>query len=365
MDAWKNQRRPFFVGTIIPDLSEVVLDYAYELQGSILCTINEPFGGYYPWRAVQLPGNKIATASYGNVIHVLDLRTGQEHLKLQGHTAEVKAMAVRGDRLVSASIDGTARMWNLTTGLCESTLCQQFPLVAVTVLREFVVVGGMYGQLVVWDGGLGAGIFVQDPSSGYLRTVDQEPKHVPGPAHGLLALTTIGDRTLLVQTARQTTLYTVANGVLFLAYNTKDRAGPFSVANDLCVMRGEERIHVWNAGAVSMIPYPLRLLSVCVLRDGRFAASDESQTVRLYKGFNGSPRYHSAYEVIDASPRDVLLLVQLEDGRLAGVDDHCVRVWDTETRTCVWSVPHEGHVTDLKVIHSRLAVVALSLTIME
>jgi WD40 repeat protein len=130
-------------------------------------------------------------------------------------------------------------------------------------------------------------------------------------------------------------------------------------------MCGEEHIHVWNAGAVSVIPYHLRLLSVCALRDGGFAASDEAQTIRLYRGFNGPPSSHSAFEVIDTSPSDILLLAQLADGRLAGADKFCVRVWDTETRACVLCIPHEGHVMDLKVIHSRLAVVAASLTIVE
>jgi len=338
------------------------LDYAYELQGSVLFTDSKSNNGLHLWHVVELPGDKIATISHTKVIHVLDARTGQEHWQLQGHTGWVTAMVMCGERLVSVSLDGTARAWNLVTGVCESTLCLPFPLVAVAVLRDFVVVGGMNGHLCVWDGDLEAFTFVRDHSSGTLRRAGRGSKHVPGLADRLIALTTVADRTLLVQTAGCTTLYTVANGVLFLAYDTKEKAGPFSSANDLCVMCGQERIHVWNAGLVSMIPYHLKLLSVCALRDGRFAASDETQTIRLYKG---SPRFHSAYEAIDTSPSHVLKLVQLVDGRLAGADDFCVRVWDMQTRACVLCVPHEGEVTDLTVIHSRLAIVAPSLTMLE
>jgi WD40 repeat protein len=114
-----------------------------------------------------------------------------------------------------------------------------------------------------------------------------------------------------------------------------------------------------------MIPHHLKLLSVCALREGGFAASDEARSIRLYKSGQGSPKLHSAYEVIDTSPSQVSLLVQLADGRLAGADDSCVRVWDTETRACVLSVPHEGCVTHLNIIHSRLVVASEKLTVME
>lgn len=364
MLVWKSQRRPLFQGTILPVLAEIALDYAYEFQGSKLCTIGNQPAGFFPWSVVALPGNKLATSLQSAVIHILDASSGEELLKLQTHTEDVKDMVLWGERLVSASQDGTACVWNLSTGACESTMRQSFPLVAVTVLRDFVVLGGMNGQLCVWDGQTSAtSTFVQDPSSGKLLKFDGGPKPGLSLADRLLKLTTVADRTLMVQTPRCTTLYTVANGVMFLAYHTQERAGLLSSANNLCVMCAGDHIHVWNAGVISVIPFHRRLLAVCALQDGRFAVSDEDRTVRLYK--EGSRGFHSAYEVIDTSPSVVFALVELPDGRLAGADSFNIRVWDPLTRACVLSVAHAGSVWDLQVLHSRLAVISPSLTLME
>jgi WD40 repeat protein len=47
-----------------------------------------------------------------------DLRTGEEIRRFTGHTAGVRGVTVmpNGDRLVSASIDGTLRIWDVATG---------------------------------------------------------------------------------------------------------------------------------------------------------------------------------------------------------------------------------------------------------
>jgi WD40 repeat protein len=310
-----------------------------------------------------VPGNKLATSIQSPVIHLFDASTGEPVLKLDAHTDDVKAVALWGERLVSVSQDGVACVWNLSTGACESTLRQNFPLVEVTVIRDYLVLGGMNGQLCMWNGNTSAATFVQDPASGVLRKVGEGPDPELTLTNRLLKLTTVADRTLVVQTPRRTTLYTVANGVFFLAYNTQERAGLFSSANELCVMCGDDHIHVWNAGVVSVIPYNRWLLAVCALQDGRFAVADEDRTVRLYT--EGSRGFHSAYEVIDTSPSVIFALVQLPDGRLAGADVSNVHVWDTLTRACVLSVPHTGNVWDLQVFHSRLAVISPALTLMD
>ncbi len=62
-------------------------------------------------------GNYIASGSWDNSIRIWDLE-GREHKVLDGHTAEVNALAYMPDgrRLVSASDDGTTLVWNLETG---------------------------------------------------------------------------------------------------------------------------------------------------------------------------------------------------------------------------------------------------------
>jgi RNA polymerase sigma factor (sigma-70 family) len=67
-------------------------------------------------------GKTVAVCSYDPTvkkpdatIQVFELSTGQERLKLQGHSGPINALAFspQGDRLVSGSSDGTAMIWNL------------------------------------------------------------------------------------------------------------------------------------------------------------------------------------------------------------------------------------------------------------
>lgn len=56
--------------------------------------------------------------SYGQTIHVHEFATGKEVFQLKGHTGFIPNMAFSDDgkRLLSASIDGTRKLWNLETG---------------------------------------------------------------------------------------------------------------------------------------------------------------------------------------------------------------------------------------------------------
>ncbi|KAI5309798.1 hypothetical protein KEM55_002392 [Ascosphaera atra] len=60
----------------------------------------------------------IISASKDTTICVWDRKTGHLHKKLLGHHGPVNAVQLRGDCVVSASGDGVAKLWNLTSGLC-------------------------------------------------------------------------------------------------------------------------------------------------------------------------------------------------------------------------------------------------------
>ncbi|RIK01687.1 MAG: hypothetical protein DCC46_01205, partial [Armatimonadetes bacterium] len=63
-------------------------------------------------------GTRIVTASYDGTARVWDARTGKELLKLEGHSREIydAAFSPDGTRIVTASDDGTARVWDAQTG---------------------------------------------------------------------------------------------------------------------------------------------------------------------------------------------------------------------------------------------------------
>lgn len=73
---------------------------------------------------------------------------------LRGHTGGVTALQFlgSGDRLVSGSLDGTLRMWNVTRGTTERVLKHGSEVYAVVVAStgEVVSTGGD-GRVIVWD----------------------------------------------------------------------------------------------------------------------------------------------------------------------------------------------------------------------
>jgi WD40 repeat protein len=75
-------------------------------------------GGVVTSAAFSPDGRRIVTASTDRTARVWDAATGQQMLALAGHEAEVRSAAFSrdGTRIVTASSDNTARVWDAATG---------------------------------------------------------------------------------------------------------------------------------------------------------------------------------------------------------------------------------------------------------
>jgi WD40 repeat protein/serine/threonine protein kinase len=86
---------------------------------------------------------------------VWDVGTGRLAFTLQGHQDYVRAVAFSpdGDRLVTGSWDGTARVWDASTGDQRGVLSVGSPVLATAFSPEgdFIVTGDMEGSATVWD----------------------------------------------------------------------------------------------------------------------------------------------------------------------------------------------------------------------
>ncbi|RPJ24401.1 MAG: hypothetical protein EHM33_17965, partial [Chloroflexi bacterium] len=71
-----------------------------------------------PVEAVFNPDGKELALNSGNEVQIWDFRKGEKLLTLFGHSNQVERVAFSpdGERLVTASLDGTARLWDATTG---------------------------------------------------------------------------------------------------------------------------------------------------------------------------------------------------------------------------------------------------------
>ena len=57
-------------------------------------------------------GDRIISASFDGTIKVWDAATGQEILTLEGHAGPVLSMAFDGQRIISGGKDNTVRIWD-------------------------------------------------------------------------------------------------------------------------------------------------------------------------------------------------------------------------------------------------------------
>jgi hypothetical protein len=106
--------------------------------------------------AVTPDGRQVVSASLDGTLKVWDLATGRAEATLEGHADSVTACAVTPDgrRVVSASSDQTLKVWDLATGRAEATLkghAGGVTACAVTQDGRRVVSASNDCTLKVWD----------------------------------------------------------------------------------------------------------------------------------------------------------------------------------------------------------------------
>ncbi|NPC83003.1 TIR domain-containing protein, partial [Pyxidicoccus fallax] len=104
--------------------------------------------------SISSDGGKVVTASDDGTVRLWDLRTGQSR-HLTGHQAPVEAaeFSPDGTKVVTASDDGTARLWDLRTGQSLVLPGAEEPVLSATFNPDGtqVVTAGNAGTVRLWD----------------------------------------------------------------------------------------------------------------------------------------------------------------------------------------------------------------------
>jgi WD40 repeat protein len=135
-------------------LKPVVVRLWDAATGRLLPTLSESFD---LGTIVFHPNNPWLARSVAADIFILDITSGQERLRLRGHTETIMSMAFSPDgrRLASAAHDGTVKLWETATGREILTLLHgrgdRITGVSFSPDGRQLVSTGMSGAIKVWD----------------------------------------------------------------------------------------------------------------------------------------------------------------------------------------------------------------------
>jgi F-box and WD-40 domain protein 1/11 len=117
-------------------------------------------------------GRLVITASRDRTLRVWNMDTGLEQRQLLGHLGSVNSIAaIDKNRLASASMDATIKIWNLE-GECLHTIDAQQGLAVVKFNGEHLYSGGLNGKINMWDVETGVCVHTFIGHVGMIRSID-------------------------------------------------------------------------------------------------------------------------------------------------------------------------------------------------
>jgi WD40 repeat protein len=98
---------------------------------------------------VTVDGKQAISASSDGTLKLWDLATGEQRRTLKGHSNSVKAVAVTADGKQAISADNTLKLWNLETGEVIAHFTGESPISCCAVASDGVtiVAGDALGRM--------------------------------------------------------------------------------------------------------------------------------------------------------------------------------------------------------------------------
>ena len=287
------------------------------------------FEGHTAWvHAVVLTphGDCAISASWDGTLRVWDLESGQSVRKLEGHTGWVNSVAVTpdGKRAISASSDRTLRVWDLESGqplfMLEGHL-DRVNSVTVTPDGERAISASSDRTLRVWD--LEKGRFVRT-LEGHLDAVNA----VAVTPNGKRVISASSDRTLRVWNLEKGQLLRTLEGHL----DVVNVVVPMPDGRRAISGSADHSMSVWDLEKGQLVRtlegHTQSVTAVFLMPDGRRAISGSADhTLRMWDLEKGQ-----LVRTLEGHTDWVTAVVGTPDGRraISGSADRTLRMWDLE-----------------------------------
>jgi WD40 repeat protein/tRNA A-37 threonylcarbamoyl transferase component Bud32 len=263
------------------------------------------------------PSERWLACGAGNDVQIWDLNTGQEVVALKGHSATVFGIAISrdGERLASASLDKTVKVWDLKTRKTLLTLAGEARLhsVAFSPDGKRIAAGEVTSTVRLWDSHSGRQLYTLPADYCYPS----------------VAFSPDGKR-LAAANANNAKLWDVENG------------------REVLTLKGHSK----------------QVLSVRFSRDGtRIASASADNTVKVWDASSGQPQL-----TLLGHTADVTSAVFSPSGlQIASAgNDRSLKIWDATTgaplrtlrghREWIWEVAYNPDGTQLASVSKDLTV---------
>lgn len=308
--------------------------------------------------AVTVDGQSAISAAEDRELNVWDLATGKCTARLPGHTDWIGAVAVSpdGKYIVSASDDHTLKIWHLGNRLKRDEEATEHKGVirqlACSVDGRTVFSIGDDRRLVVWTLGTGERI-------ASFKNLDIH-RLVPS-ADGERVVCAEGDAVIRVRGTHNLHVY-----CKFWRHADRVRAITVSKDGSLVASSGDDRrVRIWqtaDADQVAAFPVGTHITALLFLDDSKSLISAAvSGRIKLLHAATG--------EIISdfdghTAKVNALALDQRHRRFFSAADDHTVRIWDLDTKTCLQVLNgHAGPVRDVAILGDWVVSVAEDATL--